>query len=50
MEELDKCLSKLTKSKATGTGNILAMMWKHPVLKNELLTFCKRNHFNGNLS
>ena len=40
MEELDKCLSKLTKSKAPGTGNILAMMWKHPVLKNEPLTFC----------
>ena len=40
MKELNKCLSKLTKSKAPGPENIPAMIWKHPIFKNELLTFC----------
>ena len=40
MKELDKCLSKLTKSKALGLDNTPAMIWKHLMLKNELLTFC----------
>ena len=40
IKELDKWLSKLTKSKAPGLDNIPAMIWKHSILKNELLTFC----------
>ena len=40
MKELDKCLSKLTKSKVPGPDNIPAMIWKHLIFKNELLTFC----------
>ena len=39
MKEIDKCLSKPTKSKAPGPDNIHTMIWKHPIFKNELLTF-----------
>ena len=40
MKELDNCLSKLTKSKVPGPDNIPAIIWKHLIFKNELLTFC----------
>ena len=40
IKEPHKGLSKLTKSKAPGPENIPAMIWKHPIFKNELLTFC----------
>ena len=39
IKELDKCVPKLTKSKAPGPDNIPAMICKHHIFKNELLTF-----------
>ena len=39
-KEFNKCLSKLTKNKAPGPDNIPAMIWKHSIFRNELLTFC----------
>ena len=48
-KQLDKCLSKLTKNKASGPDKMPAMIWKHPIFKNELLTFCNEA-LNGILS
>ena len=39
IKELDNCYPKLTKNKAPGPDNIPAMICKHHIFKNELLTF-----------
>ena len=40
LEELQTCLAKMSKQKASGPDNILTMLWKDQNFHTELLYFC----------